>query len=450
MNTSNTEYSPWQLLPAPEPRTVSPPPDYFYHNVAKHLVKDTVRICHNGLGIDLNEVDNLESTIDESIAKVQESLQSNPIILKYFEERHKQLIDKYIAERQSHLKPISDFIKPFKPSDMVHRSYFMYLFANSQGFSQPSELLPSGIPKWPANLVKKLSSSYPVLKRLLEGTLNESHPLVVEAMNLLATHKADLYNSKYLTQCKSPDVPIPTFNPRSPDAKHLVFTEICGYESGKLTDGYKKYEREYDKAIRYGKPLPSEPKNKWSWGRKQLEALLDSVSDLTEHALFTDMIEFSYGDKIKSSFIPAFYKYTVDNRLYSNLNLLGAKSARFTSSNPNMLQLPSTGSIYAKPIKKCFVAAPGNVILTADFSALEDRVLASITNDATKCAILEDGIDGHSLGACTYYPTEVAKHIPITDNLIEDSKIFEQAVAAGNKVLKDLRQASKAVTFKLA
>lgn len=54
------------------------------------------------------------------------------------------------------------------------------------------------------------------------------------------------------------------------------------------------------------------------------------------------------------------------------------------------------------------------------------------------------------MGACTYYPDIVAQHIPVTGNLIEDSKTFEQAVESGNQALKDLRQASKNVTFKLA
>lgn len=115
-----------------------------------------------------------------------------------------------------------------------------------------------------------------------------------------------------------------------------------------------------------------------------------------------------------------------------------------------MLQIPSTGSIYAKPVKKCFVSAPGTVILTADFSALEDRVLASITEDKNKCAILEDGIDGHSLGACTYYPSEVSKHINLTGDLLVDAVTFYNAMEAGNDALKTLRQNSKAVTFKLA
>ncbi len=60
-----------------------------------------------------------------------------------------------------------------------------------------------------------------------------------------------------------------------------------------------------------------------------------------------------------------------------------------------MLQLPSTGSIYAKAVKKCFVASPGNIILTADFNALEDRVMASITRDPNKTMLqLDPDLDG--------------------------------------------------------
>ena len=327
-------YSPWSLLPSPEPRTVSPPIDFFYHNVAKHLIRDTVRIMSNGLGIDLNRVSELEAVIDESIAKVHESLVTNPIIVKYLETKHSKLIKLEVDKQLSKLKQPSDFIKPFKHNDVVHRSYFMYFFCQAQSIASPSELLPSGIPKWSTALTRKFAANHPLLKKLLDGTLPTSHSLVSKAVELLAQHKCDIYNSKYLTKANSPSINLPQFNPRSPDAKHLVFTDILGYESGKLTDGYAKYEKDLDRALRYGKPTPKEPKNKWSWGRKQLEMLLDSVTDEHEIQLINDMIEFSFGDKIKSSFIPAFYNYTVNGRLYSNLKLLGAKSARFTSSNP--------------------------------------------------------------------------------------------------------------------
>lgn len=369
MTTSDPSYSPHGLLPAPDPRSESPPVDYFYQNVAKHLIKDTVRIMSNGLGIDLTKVSGLEDTIDESIDGIQDRLQSNPIINTYLEQAHSKQLEAYLEDRRSKCRDHTYYVVPFKCKDMNHRSYFMHLFAQQQGFSEPSDLLPTGIPKWPANTVKKLASQYPVLRKLTDDTLS-NHPLQEQAINLLAQHKSDIYNQKFLDQIKNPDIPKPVFNPRSPDARSLVFTHILNYESTKLTDGYSKYERELERALKYNKSIPSEPKNRFSWGRKQLEILLDTLTDPDEVQLTEDMIEFSFGDKIKTSFIPAFYRYTVDGRLYSNLKLLGAKSGRFTSQNPNMLQLPSTGSIYAKPVKKCFVASPGNVILTADYSAL--------------------------------------------------------------------------------
>jgi hypothetical protein len=51
---TSQHYSPHDLLPACEPRTCNADPVKFYDTVAKHLIKDTVRIMDNGLPIDLN------------------------------------------------------------------------------------------------------------------------------------------------------------------------------------------------------------------------------------------------------------------------------------------------------------------------------------------------------------------------------------------------------------
>jgi len=69
-----------------------------------------------------------------------------------------------------------------------------------------------------------------------------------------------------------------------------------------------------------------------------------------------------------------------------------------------MLNMPSTGSIFAKPIKRCFTAPEGFVIATADYAALEDRVIASLSRDPNKCAILTDGVDGHSPRCMYLFP----------------------------------------------
>ncbi len=113
----------------------------------------------------------------------------------------------------------------------------------------------------------------------------------------------------------------------------------------------------------------------------------------------------------------------------------------------NLLNLPSTKSIYSKPVKQCFTAPPGFLVVGIDLSALEDRVIASLSRDTSKMAVFTDGLDGHCLNAYGYFPDEVAQHMSITGNLVTDVKEFFRLVESGHKPLKDIRQRGKPATF---
>ena len=423
---TSEHYSPHDLLPAPEPATYDPSEDYFYQHVAKHLIKDTVRLQNNGLPINLDRVAELEKEVDKIIAEVESTLASNEYISKYLEHSYKSQIAAYQAEQKSKMKSAKDFPKPFDYKDMQHRSYFMHIFAQKQGIEEPTDLLPTGVPKWSANTVKKLTKSRPLLSKLLAGQLPDNHPIIKEALALWSQHKADMYNKSYVTKIEDPKVDYPKFNPNSSKMKTELF-DMLGIKSEKTSK------------------TTGEP----SWDRSQVERVNKETSDPIILELTQAMIDHSFAAIVRSNFINSFYKYTIDGKLYGQYKLLGAKSGRYTSSNPNMLNAPSTGSIFAKPIKRCFQAPEGFIVATADFSALEDRVIASLSRDTNKCNVFLEGLDGHCLNAYGYFKEEVAAEMDLTNDTVTDVKNFFELTET-NKTLKNIRQKGKPATFGLS
>jgi hypothetical protein len=406
----------------------------------------------NGLPIDLKKVKELESSLDTIITQVHKTLKNNKIVKAYQAQRYTKLHKEYTENRTSMCRSPEYYLKPFDHKKMDHRSYFMQEFSTAIAMTSPSDLLPTGVPKWTAAQVKKFAVSKPILQRLLDGKLNESNSKYVKtAMQHLAHDKATIYNRKFEEQIASlSGLDIPNFNPGSPDAKHNIFTNMLGYESNKLGDAYKTYEHKLRIAQRYGNPKPTPPKNKYSWDRDNVETVLKTTTDPDEKELCQALIDYSFGAIVRDNFIQAFYKYTIDGRLYGDLKLFGAKSFRLTSSNPNLLNMPSTRSIYSKAVKKCFIAPPGHVILAIDYGALEDRVIASLSGDTNKCNIFLEGLDGHCLNAYGYFKSEIARHMSLTNNTNTDVKEFYRLCEEGHKELKAIRQKGKPATFGLS
>ena len=65
--------------------------------------------------------------------------------------------------------------------------------------------------------------------------------------------------------------------------------------------------------------------------------------------------------------------------------------------------MPSTGSPYAKPVKKIFGAPKGYVFCGADQRSLEDRISALTTRDPNKLRVYTEDYDGHCLRAYSYF-----------------------------------------------
>lgn len=174
---------------------------------------------------------------------------------------------------------------------------------------------------------------------------------------------------------------------------------------------------------------------------------ITQLKDLKE--ILEAFIDHSNTNIIETNFIKNFYKYTVDGILYGNYKLFGTKTFRLTSNSPNLLNMPATGSIYAKPLKRCFVVPDGWVLYAVDLSALEDRVIANLSKDKNKCSLFLDGLDGHCLNSYYYFREEIEAELPRgeDEDLTTYIKRYFDAVENGNKVLKAIRQKSKQPTF---
>lgn len=91
-------------------------------------------------------------------------------------------------------------------------------------------------------------------------------------------------------------------------------------------------------------------------------------------------------------------KVATDGRIHPTYNQIGAATGRMSCSNPNWQQLPSHEPEETS-VRRCVIPAKGNVLLTADFSNIESRILAELSEDSVLLDFFKKGGDLHSTTA---------------------------------------------------
>lgn len=84
-----------------------------------------------------------------------------------------------------------------------------------------------------------------------------------------------------------------------------------------------------------------------------------------------------------------------DGRIHPSVNLDGTETGRLSCSEPNLFNIPGKGTDDGKLCRDIFVAPEGSVLLEADYSQIEIRVAAMLSQDPAMIAVLKSGVDFH-------------------------------------------------------
>lgn len=109
------------------------------------------------------------------------------------------------------------------------------------------------------------------------------------------------------------------------------------------------------------------------------------------------IIDFREMSKLKGTYVDAFPRLIddVDGRIHTTLNQTSTATGRLSSTEPNLQNIPIRTEM-GRRIRRAFVAEKGNVLLSADYSQIELRLLAHVTQDPVMLDSFTKGEDIHA------------------------------------------------------
>ena len=142
-------------------------------------------------------------------------------------------------------------------------------------------------------------------------------------------------------------------------------------------------------------------------GRSTDEETLNELS--ISHPVIPLILEYRQLFKLVSTYIDALPKSVADDgRIHSTFNVEGAATGRLSSKDPNLQNIPIRGEMGGE-IRKAFVVPKGKVLLGADYSQIELRIMAHLADDPGLKKAFEEGFDIHALTAAKIFKVSLDK-----------------------------------------
>ncbi len=168
--------------------------------------------------------------------------------------------------------------------------------------------------------------------------------------------------------------------------------------------------------------LSSEGLSKTKTGISTAAAELEKLQG--QHPIIDAIMEYREYAKLQSTYVIALPKLInpKTGRVHTSYNQTIAATGRLSSSDPNLQNIPIRTPL-GNEIRKAFVAKKGCILLSADYSQVELRIVASLANDEKMIEAFKKGEDIHSRTAAFIF------EVPLTE------------------VTKDMRSSAKEVNF---
>ena len=117
----------------------------------------------------------------------------------------------------------------------------------------------------------------------------------------------------------------------------------------------------------------------------------------SEHKIAEYILDYRQYVKLNSTYIKALPKLVNDRtkRIHTTFNQTVASTGRLSSTNPNLQNIPIRTDL-GKQVRRAFIPSSGNMLLAADYSQVELRIMAHIADDETLVKAFEEGIDIHA------------------------------------------------------
>jgi DNA polymerase-1 len=143
---------------------------------------------------------------------------------------------------------------------------------------------------------------------------------------------------------------------------------------------------------------------------KVISTAQDVLEELAEHHPVPALVlEYRQLAKLRSTYLDSLPNLVdAEGRVHTTFNQVGTATGRLSSTNPNLQNIPVRTAL-GREIRAAFIPAPGNLLMSADYSQIELRLMAHFSQDPLLLNAYRTGQDIHTLTASEVFGIPVAE-----------------------------------------